>query len=160
MSSATPDPTPATDARHPDRNVRPHPADSDLVIRPRRPARQQFGAVVLQLEAFLVLFATLVAFGLRVADPVAVWTVGGALAVVLLLLSGMLRSPGGYVAGSVVQVLVVAFGVLVPMMYALGGIFVVLWVVALRLGSRIDRERAEFDATNPDAVPPPPAPRR
>lgn len=160
MSSAAPDPTPATDASHPDRNARPHPADPALVIRPRRPARQQFGAVVLQLEAFLVLFATLVAFGLRVADPVAVWTVGGALAVVLLLLSGLLRSPGGYLAGSVVQVLVVASGVLVPMMYALGGIFVVLWVVALRLGSRIDRERAEFDATNPDAVPPAPAPRR
>ena len=35
-----------------------------------------------------------------------------------------------------------------------GGIFVVLWIVALRLGGRIDRERAEYDAAHPGAVGP------
>ena len=42
-----------------------------------------------------------------------------------------------------------AVGFFVPMMFVVGGIFVVLWVVALRLGGRIDRERAEYDAAHP-----------
>ena len=80
--------------------------------------------------------------------------VGGGLSVLLILLSGFVSRPGGYVAGSVVQVLVLAVGFLVPMMFVVGGIFVVLWVVALRLGGRIDRERAEYDAAHPGAVGP------
>ena len=47
-----------------------------------------------------------------------------------------------------------AVGFFVPMMFVVGGIFVVLWIVALRLGGRIDRERAEYDAANPGAVGP------
>lgn len=108
-----------------------------------RSARRQFCATILSLEAFVVVFATLVAHGLRVAPVSAVWAVGGALAVALLLVAGMLRWPGGYVAGSVLQVALVATGVVVPMMFVVGAVFVVLWVVALRLGGRIDRERRE-----------------
>jgi hypothetical protein len=44
-------------------------------------------------------------------------------------------------------------GLLVPMMYLVGGIFVVLWIYALRLGSRVDRERAEYDAAHPETAP-------
>ena len=40
------------------------------------------------------------------------------------------------------------------MMFVVGGIFVILWWVALRLGGRIDRERAEYDAAHPGAVGP------
>lgn len=112
---------------------------------PRAPgsARRQFAATILVLEAFVVAFAALTAFGLRVVEPSVAWGVGGSLALALVLVSGMLRWPGAYVAGSVLQVAVVATGVAVPEMYAVGGIFVVLWVVALRLGGRIDRERRE-----------------
>lgn len=98
---------------------------------------------MLVLEAFVVLFAALVAYGLRAADPAAVWLLGGGLALSLLLAAGLLRQPGGYVVGSALQVAVVAGGLLVPLMYVVGGIFVVLWVASLRLGARIDRERAE-----------------
>ena len=45
------------------------------------------------------------------------------------------------------------FGLVVPMMFVVGGIFVVLWFVALRLGGRIDRERAAYDAEHPDTAP-------
>jgi ammonia channel protein AmtB len=72
------------------------------------------------------------------------------MAVVLVVLSRLVTAPGGYVAGSVAQLLVVACGVVVPLMYALGVLFAVLWVVSLRLGARIDRERAEYDAAHPD----------
>ncbi len=106
-------------------------------------ARRQFAATILVLEVLVVAFASLVAFGLRVAPPSVVWGIGGALALSLALSAGLLRSPAGYVAGSVLQVALLATGIAVPMMFVVGGIFVVLWVVALRLGSRIDRERAE-----------------
>lgn len=108
-----------------------------------RSARRQFCATILTLEAFVVLFATLVAHGLRAAPPSVVWAVGGSLAVALLLVAGMLRWPGGYVAGSVLQVVILATGVAVPMMFVVGAIFAILWIIALRLGSRIDRERRE-----------------
>ncbi|KGM12845.1 DUF4233 domain-containing protein [Cellulomonas bogoriensis] len=108
-----------------------------------RSARRQFAGTILVLEAFVVLFATLVAFGLRVAPAGVVWLLGGVLLVSLVLVAGLLRWPAGYVAGSALQVPVLAVGVAVPMMFVVGAVFVVLWVVALRLGARIDRERLE-----------------
>ncbi len=123
-------------------------------VRRKRPAKPQFTQTILILEAVLVFFATLVAYGLRLTDPAAIWWVGGSLSVVLILLSGMMTRPGGYLAGSIAQVLVLAGGIFVPTMFVIGGIFVVLWIVALRLGGRIDRERAEYDAAHPGAVGP------
>jgi len=123
-------------------------------VRRKRPAKPQFTQMILVLEALLVFFATLVAYGLRLADTTTVWWVGGTLAVTLILLSGLVSRPGGYVAGSIAQVLVLAGGFFIPMMFVVGGIFVVMWLVALRLGGRIDRERAEYDAAHPGDVAP------
>jgi hypothetical protein len=68
------------------------------------------------------------------------------------VLSRTVTRPGGYVAGSVAQVLVLAAGVVMPMMAVVGAVFVIMWVVALRLGGRIDRERAAWDAAHPGQV--------
>lgn len=111
--------------------------------RPARSARRQFASTMLVLEACVVLFAALVAHGLRAAEPSAVWLLGGGLALSLVIAAGLLRQPGGYVVGSVLQVAVVAGGLVVPLMFVVGGVFAVLWVASLRLGARIDRERAE-----------------
>jgi hypothetical protein len=108
-----------------------------------RSARRQFASTILTLEAFVVLFATLVAFGLRLAPPGVLWLLGGSMALAMLLVAGMLRWPAGYWAGSVLQLPMVAAGLAIPEMFVVGGIFLLLWVVALRLGGRIDRERAE-----------------
>ncbi|WP_227424875.1 DUF4233 domain-containing protein [Pengzhenrongella sicca] len=127
----------------------------------RRSARHTFAATMLVLEAFAVFFATLVVFALQMAPAAVVWAVGGALAVTLVLASGLLRRPGGYVAGSVVQAVVLAasialFGAPIDDAAFVAGttlvvalVFVGLWVAALRLGGRIDRERAEWDAAHP-----------
>ena len=114
--------------------------------RRKAPARRQFAATVLMLEAFLVLFATLVAHGLRIADTATVWLVGGVLMVVLIVLSRLVGQPGSYVAGSVVQVIVLAGTLVIREMLVVGLLFVVMWLAALHLGGRIDRERAEWDA--------------
>lgn len=140
--------------------MRPSPGDR---IRPKKSAREQFASTTLLLEAFLVVFATLVAYGLRdvpysrgpleLPTPATIWVVGGALFLVLVVLSRTVGTPGGYVGGSVVQVPVLGFGLVVPMMFVVGGIFVALWVVSLRLGGRIDRERAAYDAEHPETAP-------
>jgi hypothetical protein len=134
-----------------------------LRIRAKRAAKPQFAQTILGLEAFVVLFVTLVAYGLRDVPSVwpffappsgaVIWTVGLVLMVALFVITRYVGTPAGYRAGSIVQVPVMATGLAVPMMLLAGGIFVVLWVVALRLGGRIDRERAEYDAAHPETAP-------
>ena len=66
--------------------------------------------------------------------------VGGGLAVCALLLSGLVGRPGmGWAlwAGTVLQVLVIASGVVVPAMYILGAIFAALWITSIRLARRL-----------------------
>jgi len=138
------------------------PAPGDK-IRPKRSAKLQFASTTLMLEAFLILFATLVAYGLRdipsvwivkeVPSAAKIWLFGALLFVILLVLSRMLESPGGYLAGTLVQLPVLACGFAVPMMFGLGAVFIVLWFVAIRLGGKIDRERAEYDAAHPETAP-------
>ncbi|MCK9795660.1 DUF4233 domain-containing protein [Isoptericola sp. 4D.3] len=132
-------------------------------IKPRKPAKVQFTSMMLQLEAFVVLFAGVALYGLRNSDyergrlviesPAALWAVVGVLFVVLLVMSRMVGTPLGYYAGTVVQVPVLAMGLLLPMMFVVGVVFVAMWVVALRLGGRIDRERAAYDAQHPETAP-------
>ncbi|HLS25446.1 MAG TPA: DUF4233 domain-containing protein [Beutenbergiaceae bacterium] len=130
--------------------------------RAQRSARVIFCATVLGLEAFVVLFAALVAIGLELAEPAVVWTVTGIAALACLVLAGLVRYRAALVLGSLVQVGLIAAGLVIPMMYFVGGIFAVIWVVALRLGNRIDVERAERAraesanpaSSDPDVSPP------
>lgn len=138
------------------------PAPGDR-IKPKKSALVQFTSMTLMLEAFLVIFATLAVWGLRgsefgrgplqIESGAVIWTLGGVLAVVLVILSRAQGSAAGRAAGTAAQVPVLAMGLLVPMMFLVGGVFVVLWVYALRLGARVDRERAEYDAAHPETAP-------
>lgn len=42
------------------------------------------------------------------------------------------------IGGSVLQVLVIAAGAVIPVMYILGGIFAILWVTGIWLGHRVE----------------------
>ena len=138
------------------------PAPGDR-IKPKKSALVQFTSTTLLLEVFLVLFATLVVWALRgsefgrgplqIESSAVIWVLGGVLALVLVILSRAQGSAAGRAAGTVAQIPVLAMGLLVPMMYLVGGIFVVLWIYALRLGARVDRERAEYDAAHPETAP-------
>ncbi|MCV2396075.1 DUF4233 domain-containing protein [Actinotalea sp. M2MS4P-6] len=114
----------------------------------RRSARRQFCATILGLEVLVVLFAALVLYGLRLLDPTTLLIASVALGLSLTVAAGLQGGPGGVVAGSVLQVPLPLAGILVgePMLIVIGLIFVALWVVAVRLGGRIDRERAEREA--------------
>ena len=138
------------------------PAPGDR-IKPKKSALVQFTSTTLMLEVFLVIFATLAVWGLRnsefgrgpvqIESSAVVWVLGGVLAVVLVILSRAQGSAAGRAAGTVAQIPVLAMGLLVPMMFLVGGVFVVLWIYALRLGTRVDRERAEYDAAHPETAP-------
>ena len=122
-----------------------------------RSPKRALAASTVGLEAFVVLFAGLVAFGLtRRSDAGAVTggdtralVVCAVLALACLLVAGLLRRPWGYTAGTVLQVAVVATGFWVPTMFFLGLVFAALWIVALRTGARIERERAALAAADP-----------
>ncbi len=96
-------------------------------------------ASVLAAEAFVLFFATLVATDLSEVDDSTLWWVGGGAAVACLLVAGLLRYRWAYVAGSLLQVVVIAAGLVVPVMYFLGAVFTLLWVVAIFLGRRVAR---------------------
>lgn len=98
---------------------------------------------VLVGEAFVVFFATLVATDLSDIDDGALWLVGGGAAVACLLVAGLLRYQWAYIAGSLLQVLVIAAGVVVPVMFFLGAIFALLWGLAIYLGRRVARLQAD-----------------
>lgn len=123
--------------------------------RPQRPARLVFTQAVLTLQGFAALFATLALGGLArggaVDAPAAlVWSGGLGLMAALLLAAGMQARPGGTVVGSVLQAPMLAAGLISLPVALVGGMFVMLWVTALRLGGRIDRERAERSAAEGD----------
>ncbi|KQU00768.1 hypothetical protein ASG53_06490 [Sanguibacter sp. Leaf3] len=120
---------------------------------PKKAAKPQFTSTMLVLEAFVVLFATLTASRLIDVPASTVWIVGGVLALVLVILSRTVAAPGGYIAGSLVQLPVLAISIVIPLMIPVAVVFIALWVVSLWLGAKIDRERAEYDAAHPDEAP-------
>ena len=111
--------------------------------RPTRSTKRLFGATVLVCEGLVVLFAALAATGLTDLPTGAALGGGGALALLLIGCAGALRSPAGYLLGSVLQIWVLATGFVLAPMFALGALFALLWFVGLRLGGRVDREKAE-----------------
>ena len=106
-------------------------------------------AAVLVFEGLVIFFATLVALDLSDVSDGTVWAVGGAGAVLALLLAGLLRWRWGYLAGSVFQVALVAAGLVVPVMFFLGLVFAGLWFFALHLGRKVERIQAARVADEP-----------
>ena len=115
-------------------------------------------ASVLTFEGLIVLLAIPVAVTLGGIEPSVAISGGLALAVLCLLVAGSLSRPWGYQAGWVVQGLVLASGFVVHAMFLVGGLFVALWVVGLRVGRRGEELHAERWAAVDDPEAPPPEP--
>ncbi|GMA31833.1 DUF4233 domain-containing protein [Litorihabitans aurantiacus] len=115
--------------------------------KPPRSARRLFCSTLLGLEAFVVFFAALTAYGLRAVDTGVILGVGIGGALACILAAGLLRSFVGYLLGTFIQGCLVAVAFLVPPMrdhmLAVGLVFAVLWVICWRVGARIDVEREE-----------------
>jgi hypothetical protein len=107
--------------------------------------QRTLGSMLMAFESFVVFFATLVAFGLKVADGPIVWAIGLSLSFLLIMTPAILGKKFSYAWGWFLQLVVVALGVWVPLMYVIGGIFVCLWAWAMIAGGTIDKARAVLD---------------
>ncbi|WP_431221112.1 DUF4233 domain-containing protein [Leifsonia xyli] len=110
----------------------------------RRPRRQRslrelLGSIVLGFELLVVFLGALVLWGLH-ALPAWVALGGGAALIVLMIVAiGLLRNTVGVVLGWIVQVVIVAAGILVPAFFIVGAIFTAMWAYCMIAAARIDR---------------------
>jgi hypothetical protein len=96
-------------------------------------------ATVLIMEAVVIGLAIPVAITIAHARAASAGPIGGVMAgaaVVLAAVVGRPRFGWALAGGSVLQVVVIATGVVVPVMYALGAIFAALWATAIWLARR------------------------
>jgi len=124
---------------------------------------RQLCGTVLIMEAIILGLAIPVAIVLEHANRPLAGGVGGALALCALLLSGMVGRPrmGWAVkAGTVLQVMVIAAGVVVPAMYVLGVIFAALWGTGIWLARRHEPPRTVAGHQANPGTPGAPAPTR
>ena len=76
-------------------------------------------------------------------------SLGGALALAILLTAGVMKRMTGWYVGSVLQIGLIAYGIVVPVMYFLGTLFAVLWVSAFIIGRKGEAIRAALIANPP-----------
>jgi hypothetical protein len=118
---------------------------------------------VLIMEAIIIGLAILPAIALEHANRPLAGGIGGGLALCALLLSGMVGRPRmGWAlkAGTVLQAMVIAAGIVVPAMYVLGVIFAALWVTGIWLARRHEAPERTVtrDPRSSGATPTPGAP--
>lgn len=114
---------------------------------------QLFNRATLSIEIIVIFIAGLTAYGLDMAPASRVWIATGVVGLLCVLALGLVRFPAGIGVAAVVQVLLVASGVFIPTMWFLGGIFAVIWIVAVVLGNKIDREKRHYMYTHPEEYP-------
>ena len=93
-----------------------------------------------------ILIFEVIVFGLAVPVMIFVSELSVALAVALgggaiglaVVAVGLMRKPVGYVVGWLTQVVAVGLGLATSAMFAVGGLFVLLWVISFILGKRLD----------------------
>ncbi len=103
---------------------------------------------MLGLQAMGALFATTFVAGMSNAGAVdasagAIWGLGLWLVVMLGYAAGQQKKRWGVWLGWVLQVPMIVGFLIDPAIAIIGVMFLALWITALRLGGRIDRERAE-----------------
>jgi Protein of unknown function (DUF4233) len=97
-------------------------------------------ATVLVMETVVIWLAIPVALAVDHASPRRAGIAGVVLAVAAIALAVLARWRLRWtlIGGSVLQVLVIAAGAIVPVMYFLGALFAALWVIGIELGRRYD----------------------
>jgi hypothetical protein len=122
-------------------------------VRRARGVTESLLSIVLALEAILVFFVTLVVFGLRVAPPGVAFGGGAVLFVVLIFAGRLVRYRAGVWFGWVLQIVLIATGILVPLMYFVGAIFAAIWIYCFVRARAIERQKAEFAAASTEGEP-------
>ena len=109
-----------------------------------RTASESLLSIVLGLEAILVFFVMLTAFGMKVLPPAAAFGGSVGLIVALVLVAGVVRYRWGVWLGWALQVVLVATGILLPVMWVIGLGFAAIWIYCFAKGRQLDRAKAEY----------------
>lgn len=107
-----------------------------------RGVRQSLASIVLAFEVIVVFLAALVAFGLKVLPGPVALVGGGVIVFALLLTLALLRYEWSFWLGWVLQGVIVATGIFVPVMWVIGLAFLGMWIYCMVVGGRIDRQKA------------------
>lgn len=110
--------------------------------RRQRGAAESLLSIALLLEAVMVFFLVLVVFGLRVLAPAVAFGGGAALFALLLVDGRLVRWPVGVWIGWMLQAVLIAVGILVPLMYFIGALFLGIWIYCFVVGRRLDRRNS------------------
>lgn len=119
---------------------------SPVTGRSRRPRRERgvtetLLSIVLVLEAVVLFFATLAINGLTGIPDGVVLGVGGGLIALFVIVAMLQRWAGGVVLGGILQVVLIATGVVHGFMFVIGAVFAGLWVWCLVRARRIEESR-------------------
>jgi hypothetical protein len=97
-------------------------------------------ATVLAMEAIVIVLAVPVAVRIGHMGSRDAWLIGGIAVGAAVVLAGLARVvlPVTLVAGTLLQIFVIAAGSVVPVMYFLGAIFAALWGIGIWLGYRVE----------------------
>lgn len=108
-------------------------------------------AAMLSLEAVILALAVPVMISVGNVDKPLALSLGLGLAVLCVLTAGTLRRPQAYVLGHLIQVGAIGLGLLLPIMFFVGGMFAALWFAAYFLGRRIESDKARWAAEAEEA---------
>jgi hypothetical protein len=100
---------------------------------------------VLVLEAILVFFVTLAVYGLKALEPAPAFIGGAVLIGALILTSRTVRYRWGVWLGWGMQAVLLATGILLPVMYFIAAGFIAIWIYCFVKGKQIDA--ANFGTT-------------
>ncbi|NBU57084.1 MAG: DUF4233 domain-containing protein [Actinobacteria bacterium] len=102
------------------------------------------GSAVLVMEFFVMGFAMLLAKDNHEPSTI---IAGAIIALLLLLTPGLLKKRTGWILGSILQFLMIAYAVVVPSMAIVGVIFAGLWIAAIIVGRKGEAARAALMAS-------------
>ncbi|HEX4442348.1 MAG TPA: DUF4233 domain-containing protein [Galbitalea sp.] len=97
-------------------------------VRRKRSLTESLLSIVLGLEAILVFFIALTVFGLHALPPLDAFGGGAVLVLLLALGSRLVRYSWGVWYGWVLQLALVATGILLPALYIAAAFFVAMWI--------------------------------
>lgn len=120
------------------------PGRPPRVRKPRRErgAQESLLSITLVLEAIMFFFLMLVVYGKGTLPPLAAFGGGIAAMIVLAAASRLTGKSAGVWFGWLLQAAILATGLIEPFMYAVGVVFLALWVFCFVKGGQLDRQNA------------------
>lgn len=108
--------------------------------------KRRLCSAILFLEAIVLGLSSIVWVNLTSLSIGEGLGIGLGLGALCVVTAGLLRMSWAYLLGWLIQILAVALGFLEGSMFVLGAIFLALWITAVRIGVRIETDRARWAA--------------